>query len=233
MSKGTSSFAPGKSLMGFALLLVLSGLLFTVAACENLTTGTSATIGTVAEVATTTTTATPISIPATITETTAAEEPTPTPHTEDTAAATTITSSPIAMSPAMTMVHAGLWTRYEETDSHLVWQGEWHHALSDEASGGYAMQTDAHDAAVTIHFSGTSIAVIALKAQAGGKAWFILDGGVPVEVSYHIDTTPPLQQMIWSSGTLGSGYHVLRIIHDTGTGYMYLDAVDVIGTLVV
>jgi hypothetical protein len=229
MSKGTRSALPGKYLPALTLLLVLSGLLLTVIACENLTAGTAPTIGTVAEVAATTTTATPITIPATITETTAAEEPTPTPHTEDTAAATTITSSPIAMSPAMTMVHAGLWTRYEETDPHVIWAGEWTVSTGPERSGGSDRWSEDPSAMVTVNFSGTGIRLIGTKRNAGGQARVTLDGGAPVEVSFMHDGQL-FGQTIWSSGTLTSGTHVLWI--DSTGGQINLDAMDVIGTLV-
>jgi hypothetical protein len=61
MSEQTRSIARGKSLMGFALVLVLSAFLFTVTACEDLTSDT---------VAPTTT------IPDSTTQTSAAEEST-------------------------------------------------------------------------------------------------------------------------------------------------------------
>jgi hypothetical protein len=245
MSKGTRSVLPGKSLPAVVLVLVLSGLLLTVSACENLTAGTAPTIGMVAEVVTTTTTTTPITIPATIPETTAAEEPTSTSHSTVYAAPTTTTSSPIAMGTPMTMLHTGpLWTRYEDSDPHLHWDGSWWLAEYEEASGGWYKHTDDETATVQLVFEGTQIRYIGLRSTTEGTAQVSLDG-----VMYFVDLCGPLasQQVLWTSpylppgsGPLAYGRHILMIGYKglrssscgNPGGAITFDAVDVIGTLV-
>jgi hypothetical protein len=241
MCKGNRSLLKVLTPTFVSPLLVLSGLLLTVSACsacENLSTGTPPTMGTIAEIATTT-------ISASTTEPTAAEEPTPT-----SGSATSETETPagpsepaeplVEMRPAP-MVPMGFWTRFEDSDPHVTPAGNWYYRLRSEASGEEYLVSDAFDFGsdyfvVNVSFEGTRISYVAMKGGDCGKAKVTLDGATPVFVDLY---APSLSsEVVWTSPALTSGEHHLRI-EWTGTNnaassgfQITLDALDVIGTLV-
>jgi hypothetical protein len=224
MSKGTRSLVPGKSLMGFTLVLVLSGLLLTVSACENLTTGTSPTIGTVAEIATTT-------IPASTT-TTAAQRPTP-PSGSTTSESETSTGA----SEVPPGVPKAFWTRFEEDDSRLHWTGPWTDAPLLPGASESGFRFGAKNAAVSLRFEGTRVELVACPNPHAGQALVTLDGDAWFIVDLYSD--PGSQGIIvWMSPVLAPGTHELefRWADDrnplSDASIINFDAVDVMGTLV-
>lgn len=124
--------------------------------------------------------------------------------------------------------------RYEETDFHLKWSGNWLADTSPNASGGGFRVTMGLDPSVLVRFNGTRISLVALKCATSGVAKLTLDGLV-----YFVDiySANPVWQAAWSSPTLTSGIHELKV-EWTGTTnaaaqgtYIYVDAFDVAGTL--
>jgi hypothetical protein len=136
--------------------------------------------------------------------------------------------------PLVTAVEPGiiveaLWNRYEETDPRLVYGGSWSTLMGPECSAG-AIRCCADPAAgvITIRFSGININVIGLKSDLSGSAYVTLDGGTPVTVSY-LGSGLEYQQLIWSSGPIAAGEHVVTI--QVKEGQINLDALDVLGQL--
>jgi L,D-transpeptidase catalytic domain/Putative peptidoglycan binding domain len=102
-------------------------------------------------------------------------------------------------------------TRYEQTHSRLVYGGTWcSNNAAPSASGGSFRYTDVPGASVTVTFTGTYLAWIARMSPLYGYARVTLDGGTPVMVDlYSPDSL--FQQKVWSTGTLPSGAHTVRI----------------------
>jgi hypothetical protein len=122
--------------------------------------------------------------------------------------------------------------RYEESDSHLTWGGNWSVLAGSTYSGGrlrYAWTTGAW---VTINFSGSGLTWIAKTGPTYGKAQVTVDNGAPVLVDLY--TAAQLyQQNVWSSGPLSNGSHTVKIVWTgqknplAGNTCIALDAVDV------
>jgi hypothetical protein len=66
-----------------------------------------------------------------------------------------------------------------------------------------------YGAIATIRFTGTQINVFGIKGPTGGQAAFSVDGGVPVAVDTF--ALPLAVSLVYSSGALTSGAHVLQI----------------------
>jgi hypothetical protein len=242
MSRRTRSLAPPISVMTLTLILILSGLVFTVtacAACEDLNGGTSTTIGAVAEVVTTT-------APASTGETAAAGESTPasrstTSETEAPAAPSEPVEPMVVFEPAPLSPVGTFWTRFEDSDPHVAREGEWSYFLLSTASGLEYSGSLAADfgmdyAYISVYFEGTRISYVAMVGNSFGIAQVTLDGGTPVNVDLYAASFE--SKTVWTSAVLPSGRHHLRI-QWTGSrnpssagSRIALDALDVAGTLV-
>ena len=125
-------------------------------------------------------------------------------------------------------------TRYEQTDSHLVYTGTWYTFKATGSSGGSYARTNTAGSLVTIKFNGTYLAWIATMGTTLGKGWVSLDNGTPVNINLAASTTKR-QVSVWNTGIFATaGTHVVKIWRDTSnaTGkYISIDAVDVVGTL--
>lgn len=128
-------------------------------------------------------------------------------------------------------------TRYQQTDSRLAYTGTWNAVSTSSASGGSFRYANSSGASVAIKFTGTYLAWIAKKSPVYGQAKVTLDGGTSKLVNLY---SPSLvwQQKVWSTGTLPSGSHTVKIKW-TGTKTaaasdtnINLDAVNILGTLV-
>ena len=126
-------------------------------------------------------------------------------------------------------------TRFEQTDSHLVWTGTWSTLSSTSYSGSSAKSVNAAGS-VTIKFSGVSLNVISAKAKTYGRMSISLDGGTATTVDLYSSSTS-YKQTVLSSGSLANATHTVKITwlganstYSTGKT-VNLDAVDVIGTL--
>ncbi len=126
--------------------------------------------------------------------------------------------------------------RYDDTDSYLLYSGTWRRLAAGSAYGGSYASTDSAGSSVTVNFNGTYVAWVSWKDRNYGKARLTLDGVDKGTVDLYSSSTSA-QVMVWNSGTLGSGYHTLKI-ECTGTKnassggyYINVDAFDVDGIL--
>jgi hypothetical protein len=100
--------------------------------------------------------------------------------------------------------------RYEQTDARFLYQGGWKVEEHESHSGGSMYYTDGPEATLTITFKGSRVDWIATMGPQMGAMWISVDGGEPVLVDLHSDTEL-FQQMVWSTGTLKYGVHVIKI----------------------
>jgi cell wall-associated NlpC family hydrolase len=175
---------------------------------------------------------------------------TPPPTTSTTAAPTTTTTAPTATTttvstgttttkpttattaPPTTAAGAAA-TRYEQTDSRLVYAGAWATFSTPGASSGSYRRANAEGASVTVTFSGTYLAWIATRGTTLGKAQVSLDGGTPVGVNLAA-TAVAYKQKVWDTGSLASGQHTVKITRDATSPvgkYISVDALDVRGSV--
>ncbi len=127
-------------------------------------------------------------------------------------------------------------TRFQQTDSQLMWTGKWTTGTGAAYSGSSFAFTNTSDSSVTVKFSGLLLTLIAKKSPAYGKVRITVDGGAPVVVDlYHASTL--YKQSVWSSGFLTPGDHTV-LIERTGlkrsvatAANVNVDALDVIGIL--
>lgn len=129
-------------------------------------------------------------------------------------------------------------SRYEQTDSHIVYSGTWYTfptpPATSPASGGSYARASAGGSSVTIYFDGSRLDWIAMKGTTTGKADVYLDDVLvsTVDLSSSIAV---YEQDVWSTGVLDPGLHKVRISRNAQSAagkYVTLDAVDVFGTLV-
>jgi hypothetical protein len=127
-------------------------------------------------------------------------------------------------------------TRYQESDLNLLFAESWRSSYASTYSGGSAKYSLRTGAAVTINFSGTSLTWVARTGPDCGKAWVAQDKGTPVLVDLYSRSVRD-QQVVYSTGTLASGSHTLRI-ESSGqknalarSTNVYIDALDVAGRL--
>jgi hypothetical protein len=153
---------------------------------------------------------------------------TPAVATTTTAASVELGEPPLDLTP----------TRYEETDSHLLWDGSWLDWAGSNVSGGSARVASHAGSAVTIKFTGTNMIWIGTMGIDYGVATVSVDGGYPETVDLYGDGTYRDQAKMWGSGTLAFDTHKVRI-ECTGLGnstnpagtLVVVDAFDVIGSL--
>ena len=122
---------------------------------------------------------------------------------------------------------------YQQTDGRLVYSSGWSTFATTGASGGSYKRANTGSASVTVCFTGTKLTWIATKGTTLGKAFVSLDGGTPVSVNLAASTVA-YQQRVWTSGTLSSGQHTVKIWRDPSSlagKYISIDAFDVKGIL--
>jgi hypothetical protein len=125
-------------------------------------------------------------------------------------------------------------TRYEETDYHLKWSGNWLADTSPHASAGAFKVTMGANPSVLVRFQGTGISLVSLKCTTSGIAKLTLDGLVSFVDLYSATSS---WQTVWSSPTLTSGVHELKVewsgsANQQAQGtFVPVDAFDVAGTL--
>jgi hypothetical protein len=125
-------------------------------------------------------------------------------------------------------------TRYEETDYHLKWSGNWLADTSPKASAGAYKVTMGANPSVLVRFQGTGISLVSLKCTTAGIAKLTLDGLV-----YFVDlySKTASWQTVWSSPTLTSGVHELKVEwsgsqnQEAQGSFIAIDAFDVEGSL--
>jgi cytoskeletal protein RodZ len=128
-----------------------------------------------------------------------------------------------------------VWTRFEESDPRLVWDGPWAQFYTSAASGnGYLSSTTyAH---VQVNFEGTQIRLVTFADWRNGVARLSLDS----DLEYLVDLGdgPFGSRVVWTSPVLADGIHILYIEQtqplnppDGAHYFIAFDAVDVVGTL--
>ena len=125
-------------------------------------------------------------------------------------------------------------TRYDQIDSRLSYSGGWE-ALSRSLSWkGIYSRANTKGASVTIAFIGEQLDWIATKGTSMGKADVYVDGAFKQTVDL-ASPTALYRQDVWSTGTLPSGVHKVKIVYNPTShagDYINVDAVDVLGDLV-
>jgi len=124
-------------------------------------------------------------------------------------------------------------TRYEQSDGRIVKVGNWTDFYRTAASDGSYGRANSGDASATVYFNGTRLDWIAMKGTTPGLADVYLDGVKKTT----IDLTAPTavyDVLVWSTGPVSEGPHKVEIRRstlNTGSEYVTLDAVDVVGVL--
>ena len=116
--------------------------------------------------------------------------------------------------------------RYSGTWLKRATSGTWQGTTSMTRSGGgvslrFVKRTNITHALAARHFS-----LVATKAAGGGRARIYVDGRLVATVSTAYPTTR-LRQTIWTSRTLSSRTHTLRVVQVGGSGWFRLDGIAV------
>jgi gas vesicle protein len=158
------------------------------------------------------------------------------PATTTTSIAPTTTIATTTTTTATTTTTIVTSTRYEQTESSLVYTGAWSTTPDGSASGGSFLFANSSGASVSVTFEGTYLAWIAKKAPVYGKAEVTLDGKILGTIDLYSESIG-WQQKVWGTGTLKSGLHTVTIAW-TGTKNtaatdtnISVDSFDVVGTL--
>jgi murein DD-endopeptidase MepM/ murein hydrolase activator NlpD len=122
--------------------------------------------------------------------------------------------------------------RYEQTDSNILYTGNWTVFTTSGASGG-SYKYAAAPAKVLIWFTGTKLDLIATKGTTQGKASVTLDGVDKGLIDFSSATTQR-QQKVWTTDTVTSGLHRAEISWTgqkgvAGGARINIDAVEVTG----
>jgi hypothetical protein len=124
-------------------------------------------------------------------------------------------------------------TRYQQNDSHFDYTGTWYAFSSSGASAGSYRRVCVGSSSVTVTFTGTYLAWIATAGTTLSKAYVSVDGGAAQSVDL-ARSAVAYQQKVWSTGTLASGKHTVKIWRNPNNAagkYISVDAFDIIGTL--
>ncbi len=169
--------------------------------------------------------------PTTTTEPTPTTTATPTTFSSSTSIPSSSTTEPTA--PATVSVAAAGLTRYD-ADSRLSYSGTWANFTKTAAYGGSYKRSSTAGASVTIVFAGEQLDWIAMKGTTPGIADVYLDGAKVATINL-ANTVAVYQQNVWSTGSLPSGVHTVRIVRSASSAsgkYLTIDAVDIAGTLI-
>ncbi len=125
-------------------------------------------------------------------------------------------------------------TRFEQTDTHIVKTGDWHDFTKEGlASGDSYGRSNSPGASATIYFEGTRIDWIAMTGSTPGKVDVYLDD--EYQTTIDLESVPAQYDVqTWSTGDIDDGFHKLelRLSDSSDPGeYLTLDAVDIWGTI--
>jgi SpoIID/LytB domain protein len=128
-------------------------------------------------------------------------------------------------------------TRFQQTDTRLLWAGSFKTYSSTALSGGSHKRTAVPGSSVTVTFKGTSVAWIGAKAPTFGRAEVSLDGTRQATVSLYASSWS-YKRTIWSKAGLSADATHTLVIKVLGThesaangSDVSVDAFDVLGTL--
>jgi len=128
---------------------------------------------------------------------------------------------------------SGSRTRYQQTDSHIVYSGAWSNFAKSLASGGGYGRAQTSGASATIYFTGTRLDWIAMTGSTPGIVDVYLDGVKQAAVDLY-SSSAHYQVAAWSSGTINDGAHTVELRRSDSSAageYIVLDAVDIWGTI--
>ncbi len=127
-------------------------------------------------------------------------------------------------------------TRFEQSVPALTYTGSWTTVSNAALSGGDFTRSSEGSATMTAHFTGTEVALIALRSPTYGIASVSIDGGDPVDVDLYAPSAQ-WKSAVWTSSDLADGQHTI-VVSYTGrrnpaaTGNtINVDALDVLGSL--
>jgi hypothetical protein len=125
--------------------------------------------------------------------------------------------------------------RYQQDNKYIKYTGTWTTNEDDGFSKNSSFSTNDKLATITITFKGTRLDWIGALGPLFGKVMVSVDGGTAVEVDLY-NATDLLQQLVWSTGTLEYGVHVIKIFYAEGLDAseikpINIDALDVNGVL--
>ena len=125
-------------------------------------------------------------------------------------------------------------SRYQQTDSRIVYAGTWGSYSTASASGSSYKRANTSTASCTVSFDGRYLAWVATKGTTLGKAYVSLDGSTARLIDLSA-TAAAYQKSVWNTGVVDSGTHTVKIWwypKNTAGKYIGVDAFDVAGTLV-
>ena len=100
--------------------------------------------------------------------------------------------------------------RYQQSNALFEYSGTWSTVKNQSALGGsFALSKKSHSA-MTVNFTGIGLDWIAKKGPAYGKAQVIVDDAPPVTVDLY-QAEDAWAQVVWSSGRLNMGAHMVTI----------------------
>ena len=99
--------------------------------------------------------------------------------------------------------------RYQETDSHIAYGGNWHSSKSTQLLGGSQVWSDSVGATATIAFKGSGMKWIGNKAPTYGRANVYVDGSFDRTVDLY-SASPLYRRALWSVARLERQRHSHR-----------------------
>ncbi len=125
-------------------------------------------------------------------------------------------------------------TRYDHKNTDIKKTGVWANYTSTASYLGSYGRSSTDGASATIYFTGSRLDWIGMKGTTTGIADIYLDGEIVVEGLSLYASPATYQTLIWSTGTLASGVHTIRIVRSdtSATGkFLTLDAVEIWGSI--
>jgi len=107
-------------------------------------------------------------------------------------------------------VTGALLSRYQQNDKNVEYSGAWRTNETEVASGGSYALSHTSGAGVSVTFTGVQLDWYAKTGPPYGRAWVTVDGGDPTTVDLYSDEEA-WKQLVWSSGCLEMGSHVVTI----------------------
>jgi hypothetical protein len=123
--------------------------------------------------------------------------------------------------------------RYDQSDTHLQYDGAWQASINAGAWLGNYSQSSAVGASVTIRFNGTRLNWIATIDTTMGSADVYVDGVKKATIDLAHDPAA-YQQDVFTTGYLPDRRHTVTIVRSDGNAigeFISIDAVDVVGVL--
>jgi len=133
----------------------------------------------------------------------------------------------------VTAADFGQCRRREQSDPRFHYTGAWSSVGQTLATGGGYRRSSTPGASVTVYFHGTRLDWVAVKGFTPGVADIYLDGVKTATIDLGAPTST-YQVVVWSTGELPEGDHMVEIVRNSSSApgeYLTVDALDVWGTL--